>query len=140
GSALVLLSAFIKMTGSILKSGLIALLFALHPLNVESVVWISERKGVLSTFFFCLLLFSYASNAKRPSRISYCSALIFFVLGLLAKPMLVTVPVLLLLLDYWPLGRIQPTLIFQQRSITRRILLEKLPFVLLALVFIGLTF
>src|SRR2546421_8700655 len=95
-----------QMTGRLWRSAFVAALFAIHPLHVESVAWISERKDVLSAVFFMLTLGAYARYVRAPSVRSYLLLLFLFVLGLMSKPMLVTVPFLLLLLDYWPLGRI----------------------------------
>ena len=80
-------------------------MFAWHPLHVESVAWISERKDVLSAFFALLALLSHVKFVRKAGR-SYWFALLFFALGLMSKPMLVTLPFVLLLLDYWPLGQI----------------------------------
>ena len=106
GSTLLLFSVLKRMTGAVLRSGFVAALFALHPLHVESVAWIAERKDVLSTFFLFLTVWGYLRYAKRPGVGWYLLTVAFFALGLLAKPMLVTLPFLLLLLDYWPLERI----------------------------------
>jgi len=94
-----------SMTGALWKSGFVAALFALHPLHVESVAWVAERKDVLSAFFFLLTLLAYARYARRPAWWSYGFVSVFFVLGLLSKPMIVTLPFVLLLLDFWPLER-----------------------------------
>ena len=94
-----------RMTKALWQSAFVAALFALHPLHVESVAWIAERKDVLSTFFWMLTLVAYGYYAKRPRLKSYLAVIAFFALGLMAKPMLVTLPFVLLLLDYWPLGR-----------------------------------
>jgi len=94
-------------TSSVWPSALVAGLFAIHPLHVESVAWVAERKDVLSTFFWLLTMVAYIGYAKRPRRGTYMLVLVFFVLGLAAKPMLVTLPFVLMLLDYWPLGRFQ---------------------------------
>ncbi len=94
-----------RMTGARWKSALVAFLFGLHPLHVESVAWIAERKDVLSGLFWALTLWAYAAYAARPGRARYALTLALFSLGLMAKPMLVTLPVVLLLLDRWPLGR-----------------------------------
>ncbi|MCS7336624.1 MAG: tetratricopeptide repeat protein [Verrucomicrobiae bacterium] len=102
-------------TGSIWRSGVVAGLFALHPLHVESVAWVAERKDVLSTCFGLLTLLAYAGYAMRASgsvrrqRLYYWLAVALFALGLMSKPMLVTWPFVMLLLDYWPLGRLFPT-------------------------------
>jgi len=105
-STLLLFSVLKNMSGAVLRSGFVAALFALHPLHVESVAWIAERKDVLSTFFLFLTVWGYFCYAKRPGLGWYLLSVVFFALGLLAKPMLVTLPFLLLLLDYWPLERI----------------------------------
>ena len=94
------------MTGALWRSGFVAALFALHPLHVESVAWVAERKDVLSTLFWMLTMWAYLGYTKRPGVKRYLLILLFFALGLMAKPMLVTLPFVLLLLDYWPLGRI----------------------------------
>ncbi|HUU41680.1 MAG TPA: glycosyltransferase family 39 protein, partial [Desulfatiglandales bacterium] len=96
-----------KMTGNLWQSGLVASLFALHPLHVESVAWISERKDVLSTFFWMLTMWSYIYYVNSPCAKRYLLVLLFLTLGLMSKPMLVTIPFVLILLDYWPLNRIQ---------------------------------
>jgi protein O-mannosyl-transferase len=93
------------MTGALWPSALVAALFALHPLHVESVAWIAERKDVLSTFFWLATMGAYAWYARAPALGRYLAVIVLFALGLMAKPMLVTLPFVLLLLDYWPLGR-----------------------------------
>ena len=94
-----------RTTGALGRSFLVAALFALHPLHVESVAWVTERKDVLSTFFWLLTMYAYLWYVARPGIRRYLLVLACFSLGLMAKPMLVTLPVVLLLLDYWPLGR-----------------------------------
>jgi tetratricopeptide (TPR) repeat protein len=95
-----------QMTGRSWPSALVAALFAVHPLHVESVAWVTERKDLLSGLFFLLALWAYLGYVRRPAvRGQYAAVVIFFLLSLLAKPMLVTLPLVLLLLDYWPLGR-----------------------------------
>jgi tetratricopeptide (TPR) repeat protein len=106
-----------NMTGTVWRAFLVAALYALHPLRVESVAWIAERKDVLSNLLAWLALGGYVAYARSPGPRRYLLVLIPFALGLLAKPMIVTLPCLLLLLDYWPLGR----------SGFKRLLLEKLP-------------
>ena len=96
---------FRRLTGAYWRSAVLAALFALHPLRLESVVWIAERKDVLSTFFLLLMLRAYLWFVERPSGPRYQVVLIAFALGLMSKPMLVTAPLLLLLLDWWPLRR-----------------------------------
>ena len=133
---------FNSMTGTLWRSAFIAALFALHPLHVESVAWISERKDVLSTMFLMITLLCYTAYVKRTGRGMYQLALAAFALGLMAKSMLVTTPVLLLLLDYWPLHRFGfPPSLQAEASETgkvnymdfRKLLLEKLPFMVLAM-------
>ncbi len=96
-----------RMTGAIWPSFFVAAAFALHPLNVESVAWVSERKNVLSGFFWMLTIAAYISYAKRPSMGRLLVVVLIFALSTMAKPMVVTLPFVLLLLDYWPLGRLR---------------------------------
>ncbi|MDM8542410.1 tetratricopeptide repeat protein [Desulfococcaceae bacterium HSG9] len=104
-SSILLFIVFRRMTSELWKSAFIATLFAIHPLHVETVAWIAERKDVLCTFFWMLTLWSYARYSEHPGLINYCGILFFFLLGLLSKPMIITLPFLLLVLDYWPLKR-----------------------------------
>ncbi|MEA3222051.1 MAG: tetratricopeptide repeat protein [Thermodesulfobacteriota bacterium] len=104
-NALLLFIILNNTTGSLWKSAFVAAIFALHPMNVESVSWASERKNVLSTFFWMLTILAYVRYAERSSFYRYLLILFVFVLGLMSKPMLVTLPFVLLLLDYWPLCR-----------------------------------
>ena len=96
-----------RMTGAYWRSAFVATLFALHPLHVESVAWVAERKDVLSTFFWMLTLWAYIRYVKYPGFNRYLLVIFTFALGLMAKPMLVTLPFVLILLDYWPLARLQ---------------------------------
>ncbi|MHB8834562.1 MAG: hypothetical protein ACYC9Y_02500 [Candidatus Methylomirabilia bacterium] len=104
-NAILLMALLMAMTGSLWRSAAVAALFALHPLRVESVAWAAERKDVLSGLFWLLTVTAYLRHVRRPSPGRYIAALGLFALGLMAKPMLVTLPFLLLLLDWWPLGR-----------------------------------
>lgn len=104
-SSLVLFLLLNRMTGSIWRSGFVAALFAIHPLHVESVAWVAERKDVLSTFFGFAAIYAYVLHAGSRSAVRYAWVLIAFGLSLLSKPMLVSLPILLILLDYWPLNR-----------------------------------
>jgi len=125
---------FMSMTGRFWPAVLAAALFGWHPLNVESVAWIAERKNVLSTFFFLLTLLAYLRYARNPRPAPYLLALILFALGLAAKPMLVTLPFVLFLLDYWPLQRIFPSPAALNDGNTRRdhlVLWDKIPFFIL---------
>ncbi|MBI4574883.1 MAG: tetratricopeptide repeat protein [Planctomycetes bacterium] len=97
-----------RATGSAARSAFVAAVFALHPLRAESVCWVSERKDVLSTLFWVLATMAWLSYQRRPSPRRYLAAALLFALGLMAKPMLVTWPFTLLLLDLWPLGRMRP--------------------------------
>ena len=98
--------AFRSLTGQLWPSAFVAAIFAIHPLQVESVAWVTERKDVLSGLFFMLTLWAYAGYARRPqSWLRYLTVLVLAALGMMAKAMLMTLPMVLLLLDYWPLGR-----------------------------------
>jgi tetratricopeptide (TPR) repeat protein len=132
---------FTRMTGALWRSALVAALFAVHPLHVESVAWVSERKDVLSTFFGLLAIWAYLKYARDTSVKYYLLMLCLFGLGLMAKPMLVSLPCLLLLLDIWPLRRWklwriddQATVTFEPKA-TTRLLLEKLPVIALSAIF-----
>jgi tetratricopeptide (TPR) repeat protein len=121
-----------RMTRDLWPSALVAALFALHPLHVESVAWVAERKDVLSTFFWMLTMWAYVRYVERPVVSRYLLALIFFVLGLMSKPMLVTLPLTLLLLDVWPLHRVG--VLQSGRGLpVARLLVEKIPFFLCSL-------
>ncbi len=111
-----------RATGARWRSAFVAFLFALHPLHVESVAWVSERKDVLCAFFWFLTSWTYVRYAERPGLLRYLLILLPFCLGLLSKPMIVTLPFVLLLLDFWPLGR----------KVSVRLFLEKIPFLALA--------
>ena len=104
-SSVLLFLVLLRMTGDLWPSAWVAAVFAIHPLHVESVAWVAERRDVLSGLFFMLTLVAYALYAERPSLARYLAVAGCLALGLMAKPMLVTVPFLLLLLDYWPLDR-----------------------------------
>jgi tetratricopeptide (TPR) repeat protein len=126
-NAILLYLALCSLTGWRPGSAFVAALFALHPLRVESVVWVTERKDVLSTFFGLLALWAYARYAKAPSILRYLPVLLALALSLLAKPMFVTLPFLLLLLDWWPLRRTQVP------GAWRRAAVEKIPLFILCL-------
>jgi tetratricopeptide (TPR) repeat protein len=128
----------LRLTGLIWPSAFVAALFAWHPLHVESVAWIAERKDVLSTFFALLALLSYTKYAKENCRRSFWFALIFFALGLMSKPMLVTLPFVMLLLDFWPLQRF--SLFAFRFPLFLRLVLEKWPFFLFTAVSCIVTF
>ncbi len=135
-----------RMTGAFWRSAFVAALFALHPLNVESVAWVAERKNVLSTFFWMLTLLTYVHYAECPTLYRYLLIPLVFALGLMAKPMLVTLPFVLLLLDYWPLGLLRirqleggrnketagSFIAGSQRKSDLRLVLEKLPLLALS--------
>jgi tetratricopeptide (TPR) repeat protein len=120
-NAALLFLALRALTGASGASAAVALLFAIHPLRVESVAWVSERKDVLSTFFGLLALWAYAAYAAAPSVGRYLPVALALALSLMAKPMLVTLPFLLLVLDWWPLGRVRVL------HDWRRLAAEKLP-------------
>jgi protein O-mannosyl-transferase len=104
-AAILLFLALQRMTGALWRSAFVATVFAIHPLHVESVAWVAERKDVLSGVFFMLTLLAYVHYVRAPSIRRYLVVAFVFALGLMSKPMLVTLPFVLLLLDYWPLGR-----------------------------------
>ena len=137
------------MTGAIWRSAFVAALFALHPLHVESVAWVSERKDVLSTFFGLLMIVAYYRHFKMSNLKNYLLVIIFFCLGLMAKPMIITFPFVLLLLDFWPLKRFQ----FENHCLSQcdgktrcyfkgssRLILEKIPLFIPVVISCVLTF
>jgi len=125
-NTLLLFFMFQKMTGAIWRSAFVAALFALHPLHVESVAWLAERKDVLSTFFGMLTILAYIRYVKKRNLFRYSLIFIFLSLGLMAKPMLVTMPFVLLLLDFWPLERLK-YYSSDQSSKTFSLIYEKIP-------------
>jgi tetratricopeptide (TPR) repeat protein len=147
-NTLLLFILFSRMTGTVFRSALVAVLFALHPLNVEPVAWVSARKDVLSCFFGLLTLMAYLRYAEKPGFMPYLLVVSGFTLGLMAKSILVTLPVVLLMLDYWPLGRfpsrqrggdkasasagVSPNPVFQEEKVAR-LILEKVPLLVLAI-------
>jgi hypothetical protein len=140
-NTLLLFAVLKRMTNALWRSAFVAAAFALHPLHVESVAWVAERKDVLSTLFWMLTIAAYLRYLERPGTGRYLLTLLIFALGLMAKPMLVTLPFVLLLLDYWPLGRFQFGQIvksvgqqsrkslnaFSHWKLSRHLLLEKVP-------------
>jgi len=128
-NTLLLFLVLLRMTKSVWPSAFVAAVFAVHPLHVESVAWIAERKDVLSGLFWILTMGAYAFYVEKPGYWRYFLALLFFSLGLMAKPMLVTLPFVLLLLDYWPLHRLET----MKWPWLRLALLEKIPFLFLTI-------
>jgi tetratricopeptide (TPR) repeat protein len=155
-NSVVLFGVLRRLTRRCWPSAFVAAFFAIHPLHVESVAWAAERKDVLSTFFGLLALLAYAHYARASelhrsnSRLAYAFSLLFYALSLMSKPMLVTLPFVLLLLDYWPLGRIaavagqcaegQGGLCSAVAACWRRVVAEKTPFFLLAAISCVITF
>jgi tetratricopeptide (TPR) repeat protein len=133
-ASVLLFLALLRLTDALAPSAFCAAVFALHPLHVESVAWAMERKDVLSGVFFSGTLIAYASYARRGGGLRWAATTALFTLGLMAKPMLVTVPFLLLLLDAWPLRRLG------SRAERRRAVLEKLPLIAIAAALSILTF
>jgi protein O-mannosyl-transferase len=127
----------VRLTGSVGPSLLVAALFALHPINVESVAWIAERKNVLSTLFFLLAIGAYSWYTKKPAVARYLAVAGLFALGLMAKPMVITLPFVLLLLDYWPLARFKGASTSSTASSLAtpisKLILEKIPLLFLSL-------
>ena len=138
-AVVLLFVALQQMTGALWRSAFVSAVFAVHPLHVESVAWIAERKDVLSAVFFMVTLLAYLNYTRAPSIGRYLTVALAVVLGLMSKPMLVTLPFVLLLLDYWPLGRFEA-----HRSNTRRqvlqLVLEKIPLIVLSAVSSIVTF
>jgi len=136
-SALLLFWLFNRMTGAIWRSAFVAAFFALHPLHVESVAWIAERKDVLSAFFWMLTLCLYVYYTEKPVIRRYLPVVFCFVLALMSKPMVVTLPVIMIFLDYWPLKR------FESRGSVSNLvswqLKEKTPFFILSAILITIT-
>jgi protein O-mannosyl-transferase len=132
-NSVLLLLLLNRLTGALWRSAFVAAIFAIHPLRVESVVWISERKDVLSAFFWMLTVGAYVRYVEKfkvqssKFKVFYGLSLLFFALGLMSKPMVVTLPFVLLLLDYWPLGRLEFGPKFSWRPVV-----EKIPFFVLA--------
>lgn len=147
-STLLLFRVMNRITGYKWRSAFIAAFFAIHPVHVESVAWIAGRKDILSAFFFMLTLCMYVRYTEKPGIKFYCAALFLFGMGIMSKPMLVTTPIILILLDYWPLGRISSTgninvegshsARFPTKGYFLKIplyqIMEKAPFLLIALV------
>jgi len=143
-AVILLFLVFREMTGALWRSAFVAAVFAIHPLRVESVAWIAERKDVLSGVFFMLTLGAYVRYVREPSSIRYLIVAVLFGLGLMTKSMLVTLPFVLLVLDYWPLGRfahVSPAepkpkngfgRCWGHRSIPTRLILEKIPLIALS--------
>jgi protein O-mannosyl-transferase len=134
-SALLLFWLFNRMTGAIWKSAFVAALFALHPLRVESVAWVAERKDVLSAFFWMLTLCFYVYYTEKPVIRRYLLVLFSFVCGLMSKSMVVTLPVVMILLDYWPMKRFH-----SQKDLILWQLREKIPFFIFSAIFSIITF
>ena len=142
-NTLLLFFIFYHMTRALWQSAFVAALFALHPLHVESVAWVAERKDVLSTFFGMLAIWSYLRYIKHPRIINYLLIMLFLSFGLMAKPMLVTLPFVLLLLDYWPLKRLHDNTSQQHSGSSKRfirLVWEKIPLLVLVSISSVLTF
>jgi tetratricopeptide (TPR) repeat protein len=134
GNTLLLFLIFFQMTRALWRSALVSALFAVHPLHVESVAWIAERKDVLSTFLGLLAIRAYLGYVRQPTIKRYLIMIGLFLLSLMAKPMLVTLPFLLLLLDIWPLRRLRE----QRAEVRRQLFLEKIPLLAIAIIFSGI--
>jgi protein O-mannosyl-transferase len=149
-AALLLFAVLREMTGALWRSAFVAAVFAIHPLHVESVAWVAERKDVLSAVFFMLTLGAYVRYARAPSIARYLAVAALFALGLMSKPMLVTIPFVLLLLDYWPLKRFPSATSvkskgkwlawWERQSLPRRLILEKIPLIALSAISGTVTF
>ncbi len=143
-----------RLTGKVLASVFVSMAFAIHPLHVESVAWVAERKDVLSGLFWMLTMAAYARYAEQPNIRRYLPVVLAFCLGLMSKPMVATLPFVLLLLDYWPLSRFQrgrqskrgalsqseSAKVGYQRASPWRLIIEKVPLFILAVVLSVITF
>jgi Flp pilus assembly protein TadD len=127
-NTLLLFWILFRLTGALGRSTFVAALFGVHPSHVESVAWVAERKDVLSTFFGMLTLWAYVLYVRQPHFTRYLTLLALFAIGLMAKPMLVTLPFVMLLLDFWPLRRIS----FETRSELPKLVREKIPLLILS--------
>jgi len=135
-AAVLLFLVLVEMAGGLWRCGFVAAVWAIHPLRVESVAWVTERKDLLSGVFFMLTLLAYAAYARQPrSKLRYCTVGAVFILGLMSKSMLVTVPFVLLLLDYWPLKRFKPGEGVEGWRTAWRLIPEKAPLLLIAVIF-----
>jgi len=146
-NSLLLFLVLFRMTGAIWQSAFVASMFAFHPLNVESVAWAAERNNVLRTLFWLLTMWAYIRYAEKSTIKKYGLVLLFFALGLMSKPMLVTLPFVLLLLDYWPLERFklgqrerefkiaQKDKYFNGEKNISKLVLEKFPLLILSALF-----
>lgn len=130
-NTLLLMFLLTRLTRAFWPSVFVAALFALHPLHVESVAWVAERKDVLSTMFWLLTMWAYVRYSERPGIGRYALVFIFLALGLMSKPMLVTLPIVLLLMDFWPLGRVFPEKRFEP-TLVMRLIAEKVPLIALS--------
>jgi tetratricopeptide (TPR) repeat protein len=141
-SAVLLFLILHRVTTALWRSAVVAAVFAIHPLSVESVVWVAARKDVLSGLFFMLTLLAYASYARKPASLTrYLAVLLLFALGLMCKSMSVTMPFVLLLMDYWPLRRFNVTMLQPlNSSAIQRLFIEKVPFVLISAAVCVVTF
>ncbi|QTA81914.1 Tetratricopeptide repeat-containing protein [Desulfonema limicola] len=147
-NTLLVFHVFRKMTGEILKSAFAAFIFAFHPINVESIAWIAERKNVLSTFFWLLTISAYTHYSRKPGFFNYFQVFLFLSMGLMAKPMLITLPIIFLLLDYWPLRRISSWNLFINKNLSFKnrklpfiyLLIEKIPFIILSCLSVYISF
>jgi len=149
-STLILFIVLVRMTGELWRSGFVAAMFALHPLNIESVAWVAERKNVLSALFWLITVWAYIHYTEKPNIKNYSLVSLCFVLGLMTKPMLVTLPFALILLDYWPLRRFKflqesDSSAILEKNIAKeseflRLVLEKIPLFLLTVASSVVTF
>jgi Flp pilus assembly protein TadD len=141
-NTILLFLVFSRMTGALWKSSFVAALFALHPLHVESVAWVAERKDVLCTFFWIMSLWAYGQYVRRRGVINYFWLILFYTLGLMTKPMLVTLPFVLLLFDYWPMARFASPGLRRQMPGDRNLMAliwEKIPLFILSAISSAIT-
>lgn len=141
-TSILLFLSLSEATNEVYKSALVSFAFALHPLSVETVAWVAERKGVLSSMFFMLTILSYVRYAKNPSWVRYLLTFSFFIPGLMSKQMIVTIPAVFLIMDAWPLGRLTTAGggTHGKTGMSKSIIYEKIPFFIISAIFILVAF
>ena len=140
-NSILLFTCLYKLSNKIFLAAIVASLFAVHPIHVESVAWVAERKDVLSTFFFLLTILSYYYYVQFSGKLRFLAVILLFLMGILSKPMLVTLPFILLLIDFWPLQRVSLDIPLKAQKLkVLKLFGEKLPFFLIITILSVLTY